>query len=260
MKKVVQGLLKINTEIHIYIYTNKKLDIYEDFDNIFIRIYNYKKHPIARFRKNSLVEKIGLKWLVNPFYLSWESRSFIERIQDKYDVQLYLEDDILFTQENFEYWIEHKDDVLAQEYNLGFFRIEKDEKNRNLLTDVAWPLTEIVEIKNKKYLVNTINPYCGFWIYDKKELKNFIQSKEWDFEFKGYNMREQAAVGWHGINMNRYKGSIIPLVNINNSLYTPDSSSVHHLPNNYIGKGRYCTIEFPLKFSDSQNKGSQTTG
>lgn len=251
LKKVVEGLLKIDHDIFIYIYTNKKLKSYFGHSKVKVLIFGYKKILIARFPKNSIVDKIGLKSLVNPFYLTWECRSFIEKMQDDFDVQLYLEDDILFTEENFHYWKEHKDDVLSNGYNLGFLRIEKDNHTRDLLTDVTWPLTEIVIMGEKKYLVNNINPYCGFWIYDKQELKNFIKSKEWNFDFGGYDMRAQSAVGWHGINMKRYKSSIIPLVIKNNRLSTPTGSSVHHLPNNYIGKGRYCTIEFPITLPEN---------
>ncbi|MCM4161414.1 hypothetical protein FHG64_14790 [Antarcticibacterium flavum] len=244
--KVIEELLKIDENIDIYIYTNKRFTI-SSKENMHYKIFNYRKFKFARFLKNSLVDKLGIKWLVHPFYLAWENRRFIEELVDEYDVQLYLEDDIEFKKENFDYWLKYKELALKNDFNLGFLRIEKDKNNRSLLTDVNWPLKDLIELEEQKFLINDLNPYCGFWIYDRKELKDFTKSPEWQFNFTGYGVRAKAAVGWHGVNMNRYKSTIIPLVQSNGTLSTHPGSSVHHLPNNYIGKGRYCTLEFPLK-------------
>ncbi len=246
LKKVVESLLEIDENIHIYIYTNKKLPLYSEKSNIKIKLFNYRKLLVSRFSKKSFISKLGIKWLIHPFYLAWENRDLIEKIVEEYDVQIYLEDDIEFKKENFEYWLKYKQVSNLNNYNLGFFRFEVDENRRKLLTDVNWPLTEIIELEGHKFLLNNLNPYCGFWIMDKKELKEFVKSKEWNFEFNGYGVRAKAAIGWHGKNMNRYKGTIIPLQELENNFATPIESLVHHLPNNYIGKGRYCTIEFPI--------------
>lgn len=250
LQKVVDGLLEIDQNIDIFIYTNKKPSLYINKRNINYKVFSYRKFLIARFSKKSLLDRIGIKWLIHPFYLAWENRKFIENMIDNYDVQIYLEDDILFKKENFKYWLEYKKKVISNNYNLGFLRFEIDGTKRMLLTDVNWPLSELIEIEGQKFILNNLNPYCGFWIMDKDELKKFIKSPEWNFEFDGYGVRAKAAVGWHGKNMERYKGSIIPLTTHDNGLATPIESVVHHLPNNYIGKGRYCSIEFPLKYPD----------
>lgn len=248
LKKVVDKLLEIDENIDIYIYTNKKFSLYPAKSNIKLKIFNYRKFFISRFSSKSLLSKLGIKWLIHPFYLAWENRDVIEIVVEKYDVQIYLEDDIEFKKDNFDYWLKYRQLTNRFNFNLGFFRFEVDENQRKLLTDVNWPLNEIIELEGQKFLLNNLNPYCGFWIMDKKELKEFIKSKEWNFEFNGCGVREKAAIGWHGINMKRYKGTIIPLVQQDNNYATPIESIVHHLPNNYIGKGRYCTIEFPLEF------------
>lgn len=250
LQKVVDGLLEIDQNIEIFIYTNKKPTLYTKNSNIKYKVFSYRKFLIARFSKKSFLNKIGFKWLIHPFYLAWENRKFIESMVDYYDVQIYLEDDILFKKENFKYWLEYKKKVISNNYNLGFLRFEIDGTKRMLLTDVNWPLSELIEMEGQKFILNNLNPYCGFWIMDKDELKKFIKSPEWNFEFDGYGVRAKAAVGWHGKNMDRYKGSIIPLTTHDNGLATPIESVVHHLPNNYIGKGRYCSIEFPLIYPD----------
>ena len=89
-----------------------------------------------------------------------------------------------------------------------------------------------------------------FWIYDKKELKKFVESDEWRFKFKGYGIREMSAIGWHGKNMERYKGTIIPLRSTENNTYVVnDDCKVHHFPNNYIGSNEFCCIKLPVQLT-----------
>jgi hypothetical protein len=130
-------------------------------------------------------------------------------------------------------------------YNLGFLRTEFDG-NQKFITDLTKPLTNTISIDDKLFIINDNNPYCGFWIYSKKELKEFIKSKEWFFDFEHYGIREKAAIGWHGKNMSRYKNTIIPLIENNNNLETLYHSNVHHLPNNYINHKFFCKIKFPI--------------
>lgn len=56
----------------------------------------------------------------------------MKKIIDQYDVQIYLEDDIGFTNTVFEYWLNYKDVCLDHDYNLGFLRIEIDAGNNKL--------------------------------------------------------------------------------------------------------------------------------
>ena len=72
-------------------------------------------------------------------------------------------------------------------------------------------------LNKKKYIVNDVNPYCAFWIYNKFEFNKFIKSNIWKFKWKKksafafYNIQEMSAVGWHGLNMERYLATIIPI-------------------------------------------------
>lgn len=247
LKEVIDALLNLNCETDIYLYTNSRQPEFDGKLNIKVLVFPYRSYKISRFPKCRILEAFKLKFLIHPFYLAWENRKVVEEVIEDYDVQLYLEDDIEFKQNNLDYWLKYKDIALTNNYNLGFLRIEKDEVQNQYLTDVNWPLTKVLEIKNQKFLLNDLNPYCGFWIYDREELKKFVKTKEWKFQFDSYGIREKSAVGQHGKTSNYFKGTIIPLIILNSKLVTPGSSSVHHLPNNYIGKGQYCTQRFPIK-------------
>lgn len=248
LNTVVDNLLALPTKTDIYIYTNEHFTLPSASDNVHHIFINYKASRWAKFSYRSLASKLGLKRLVNPFYLTWESRKAIQEKVDQYDAQLYLEDDMAFSSKNLKYWLKHKDLLLKNEYNLGFIRTEVDQENRLKVTDLFEKPTEIIEIEGQKFLVNDSNPYCGFWIYDKRELKAFIRSKEWKFKFRKYQIREKAAIGWHGSNMSHYKATLIPLIETDKSLFTDPDSSIHHLPNNYIGHEVFCKLDFPIHY------------
>jgi hypothetical protein len=109
-------------------------------------------------------------------------------------------------------------------------------------------------LDNIKFIINDINPYYGFWVYDSTELEKFTKTKWWNFHWKGnsfnsfYGMAEMSATGWHGKNMDRYHETVFPLKNN----VISKGALLHHLPNNYINRtfrhyGKkipYCIFQF----------------
>ena len=245
LKEVVNNLLQIDADINIFIYTNSKFELFQNFENVKILVYPYTRKGIKFFY--NIFSKLGLRKLLHPYYLTWENRKIVEKEINNYDAQIYLEDDIKFTGANLNYWLKHHEAVPKKGYNLGFLRVEFEEVEK-FLTDLTQPLNNMITIDKAKYIVNDDNPYCGFWIYSKEELKEFIISKEWRFKIKKYGIRAKTAIGWHGKDMHRYKGTIIPLKEEGNRYVTENDCTVHHLPNNYLDHEAFCTIEFPLIF------------
>ncbi|GEM_PF-2234556 len=246
LHEVIDNLLLIESEMNIFIYTNKKFKLFENYDNIKLLVYPYKSSIVSRFSFNSIFNKLGIKQLIHPYFLTWEHRKIVEENINEYDIQIYLEDDIKFTKDNLNYWLEFNEIVSRRGYNLGFLRIEFNGIEK-YLTDVTKSLNKIIHIENTAYIVNEVNPYCGFWIYSKKELKEFIRSKEWNFDFSNYGIREKAAIGWHGKNMNRYLNTIIPLKEDDIQYMATQNCTVHHLPNNYLDHNSFCSLKFPIK-------------
>jgi hypothetical protein len=237
LQQVIDDLSKMPHDVDIYIYCNKKdlKQMLKPSNKIFYKTFPYRKSGMLGYN-NGLWNKLGLTILVHPFHLSWENRKVVEGLIETYDVQIYLEDDINFTSENFNYWLAHKDICLNADYNLGFLRFEYDTTNHEKrLADIAIVPQNKISINDQLFLVNDINPYCGFWIYDRKELMEFIKSEEWKFKFKMYSIREKSAIGWHGTEMNRYKATILPIIQYQQDTYLlPRDSMIHHLPNTYI--------------------------
>jgi hypothetical protein len=251
LETVLSGIDDFNIKTSVYIYTNTLFKTKKKYKNINIHYkrFLYLKKFRWRFNYNHIFNKIGLKFLIHPFFLSWESRKIIEKIKYNFNYQIYIEDDILFSKENFEYWKKYKDECINSGYNLGFLRYEID-CNKNLFYSDLWieKPKKFIKLNNTFFLVNDLNPYCALWIYDKKELFNFIDSEEWKFKFEKYGIREKSAIGWHGKGMSRYKFTIIPLINVKGKYIIDQNCLVHHLPNNYIGHKGFCTVKHPIEY------------
>lgn len=259
LNEVIEGVNKIAGDNEIYIYSNKDIRQYvkDKSGNITVFRFMYDLEILKPFYKrfgrypyNHWFRRAGLVPLIHPYYLTWECRNKIEKGADKFDVQVYLEDDMLFTDIHFNYWLSNKDICLANHYNPGFLRYETDRvSGQKFYTDLTSPLNKTVFVNGRPFLINDNNPYYAFWIMDRQELKAFINSPEWRFEINidDYDERAISAIGWHGLSMKRYLGTVIPLVRAGeNSFQVSEECMVHHLPDNYIGHPGFCKIRHPL--------------
>jgi hypothetical protein len=100
---------------------------------------------------------------------------FLQR--NEYDFFIFGEDEIVFSKNNFNYWLKYKNKCIKNNFNLGFLRVEIRKKNNLLyLTDQISKIKYYVKIGNEKF-AKLENSYCSFWIYDKNEFKKFIKTK-----------------------------------------------------------------------------------
>jgi hypothetical protein len=251
LKETIANLQTLQADLTVNVYSNEKFDVSEFGQNVFLKIYGYSKQGKNKYSllKSKFCNFLKIKNNIHPFHLAWESRHIIFKTRNDFDAQIYIEDDITFNQKKFAYWLKHKDVLVQNNFNLGFLRFEIDTENRVFATDLLDKIEKRIKLENIDYLINDNNPYCGFWIYDKAELKKFTKSREWKFKFEDYMTREKAAIGMHGINMKFYKNTVIPLeLNEQNKMQINEGCLVHHLPNNYIGDHEFCKIELPIKF------------
>ena len=180
---------------------------------------------------------IGNEPWVFPEYV----RKLMKVQKDAYDYFLYNEDDVLVPPQAIHYWLKNKDEVLKENYNLGFIRIEIDSTGEEFSCDlhndqcICQQLNKCCNINNKLYVINDVNPHAGFWIYDKQEFNRFVESKWWNPRvIKGYGLCEQLGIGLHFIRdpeFKWYKDTVIPLTS---ELTLVNECKVYHLPNKYI--------------------------
>lgn len=168
----------------------------------------------------------------NPFYLTWKSRVLMKNQRDDYDIFIYVEDDILIPKKTIEYWETYHENLVKNGFNLGFVRIETKDDEEYMTDIVGSGLSESINFDSLSYAINGNNPYCAFWIYDKKEFNRFVDSIYWDLNNIPdlYGIREKSAVGLHGLWNKWYKKTLIPIID-NKLIY---DCRVYHLPNNYI--------------------------
>ena len=179
---------------------------------------------------------------LNKGYLTWKVRSLMKEQINKYDYFIYLEHDIKFSEPNFQYWLENKNKISNYKLNLGFIIYEKsNDKYENFAVHIMKKFSRYIEIKKQKYFLNDLDNYCCFWIYDKNDFKNFINSKWWDFKKKLTNYRhyygvtETSALGLHAFNIGYFKATVIP--EMKNQL--DERCFVEHITNNYLYKNNH---------------------
>lgn len=251
LTQVLKHLDAIGTthDLTVIIYCNQEFSVDSNFPHI--RIQTIVVKFFDRFFPRRLRRYLphSVRRLVDPKYLTWAHREYVLNTIDKYDVHIYLDDDTAFTDKSLEYWLNYKGLCIENNYNLGFLRIERDEQaNKWHCTDVLEPPSRLVRLGDRLF-AHTLHFY-GFWIYDKAELKRFAQSERWHPRQSEYGeyIIERAELGWHADYLPMYRGTLIPVKNIENSLYVVDEEcGVHHMPNNYIGHWMFCKFEFPLQ-------------
>ena len=213
LKKIINNYLFYFPNAEIFIHTN--LNLKKKFR---LQGVNY----ITHFLKGN-----------DRWKLPWKCRDLIYSNRKKYDYYIYSEDDILFKKNNFNYWIKNKDFLIGKDYNPGFIRTES-YNNNTFAVDITkkFSKSQILFINKKKFIIYN-NPYYAFWIYDQTELNNFIKSKFWILDRwtnnKFYGPIEMSGTGWHGLNMKRYKATVVPI--IKNRI--DNNATITHLGNTY---------------------------
>jgi hypothetical protein len=240
------SLLKIAKHITFYLsdktiyrisYLNKIIDEVNSYPylvDLFIHVnndYSIEKLLSINERTNGTT-KIVCHDLTDthPFYLTWKCRNLLKEQRYDYDIFIYTEDDILIPRNTIQYWLDFKDLVILSGNNLGFLRVEKDKNGKQVSIDLPEKMIAKIYINSIPFTINSINPYCGFWIYDKKEFNRFVNSHYYDIaNIEGYRIREKSSIGLHSMRTDWYKYTIIPIKNSK----VIEECKVYHLTNNY---------------------------
>ena len=196
--KEINCQLKITTHIAFFfkkerfMYLNRliqEMNTYPYLTDIFIHTnVSFSKIELDSYT-NGYIHIIVHSITEGSPYLAWKCRALLKSQCDMYDIFLYLEDDILVPKDAIEYYFQYKYKLLSKNYNLGFRRIEIGDNNEQILIDnghrknAPGYYTKSLIIDNETYIVDDVNPYCAFWIYDKNEFSRFIQSKYYDITF-----------------------------------------------------------------------------
>ena len=211
----------------IFLHTNKEdlqLDSFNKYNN---GIFNIVYHDLSE---------------IHPHKLTWQCRDLLKKQKDDYDIFMYIEDDILVPCAAINYWMKYNKKLIENKYNLGFVRIETNNKNQEFMTDVIRKNNKTIELDDEKYVINAF-PYCAFWIYNKDEFNKYVESKFYDLNTiaSKFYIREKSAIGLHSPEWGWYKSTIIPI--LDKKLI--NDCRIYHLPNNYVNiKSVFASIPF----------------
>ena len=176
---------------------------------------------------------------LNKGYLTWKCRSLMEEQKNDYEYFCYLEHDIKFSEENLQYWLKYQDQLHKKNFHLGFLIYERNNlDNQKYSIHIVRKLNKYLKIEDKKFVINDLENYSCFWIYNKDQFHKFLRSKWWSFKKRAHNFRhnygitERSSIGFHSFNMNYFKATLLP--EIDNQ---PDPNCfVEHMTNNYYEK------------------------
>ena len=251
-------ILKMSISIHIPFYNPnpEKKEGYRNltrFDYLKENILNLKKlslptdifiHTHNNFLNDKELDANIINHQINnddleKGYLTWLTRPEMQKQKGNYDYYMYLEHDIKFTERNLQYYLRYQKSLSENKFNLGFLIYEKNnEDNENYSIHISDKLNKLFKLNSQNFIINDLENYCCFWIYDQNQFNDFINSKWWNFKRKVHNFRhnygitERSSIGFNALNINYFKATLLP--EINNK---PDPNCfIEHITNNYFNK------------------------
>lgn len=218
LKENIINLQQLSKTVDIFVHTHNS---FLDDKKINVKVV---KHNLD---KNSL----------DRGFLTWETRNYMKKFVHLYKYFIYIEHDIKFTKKNLDYWKHYKKFLKNKNFNLGFLIFEKNnEKKEKYSIHLANKFDKILQLKDQEFIINDVENYCCFWIYEKEVFKKFINSKWWNLNLVLTNYRhkygntEKAALGLHALNTKYFKSTLIPL--IDNKI--DQRCFIEHMTNNYF--------------------------
>lgn len=180
-------------------------------------------------------------YLGHPKLLTW-SHFFIFRRIFNADPTIthfmYVEDDILVTRQNIEYWMKARQELKDKKVIPSFLRYEdKDNSSRKYSTDCTKKYNFIFlpkfKISDKYYYLNLREPYQGMYLLDRELMMEHLNGPSSIPEYTPWGISEKAAAGLTFMNIpyGCYSRNFIGY-DIHEKRIDPNSL-IHHLPNNY---------------------------
>jgi hypothetical protein len=183
LAEVLRVVESINaSKINFYIYTNSDFQISTTSRSSSIYIKVFKQYDRMNTRNNSPWTNDFVK---SPWNLLWEHKKdlidFSRQETKRKRIFVVLENDVLFTGENLDYWFKNRENLRTLGLVPSFLRIEH-EKNfgKWICIDVhdlaLLEKIEQIEVNNSAY-IQLPKLYSGLTVLDDELLKEYVKSK-----------------------------------------------------------------------------------
>ena len=172
---------------------------------IFIDFESKEDLSILEETLNPNFETLNVNYVVAPaeytgYSLTWAHKPFLKELSGSsaYDTYIYAEDDMLFTKDNYRYWVTYKPILKTLGLEPGFCRYEVLNEKKvpfdnyrvwrlNGLTPSVWG-SRPYKVESFNYLgsdsligfASLGNPYAGLMVLDKSDLQEYIDSDSFD--------------------------------------------------------------------------------
>ncbi len=183
----------------------------------------------------------------SPWNLVWEHKKLISKDflnGNENSLYLYIENDILFTQHNLEYWLNESALLSESKLSPSFLLVEFDHKDRNWIAinvfgDSKVSIEDFPKIDvGDFYFVQLPNSYSGLYLLDQSQLEAHLSSK-------AFSKTESRELTWWDLGARATAGNQFVDVPVGftsrnvikvdkNSLIPTRECLIHHLPNLYI--------------------------
>lgn len=179
--------------------------------------------------------------LGHPFLLAWSHFDVFRRLfQEDLSIThfMYLEDDILVSPENLEYWLQGREFLRPFGLIPSFLRYEFKKNDGNpYSTDVTkkakfWKLPR-VRVTDTYFYVNLRQPYQGMYLLDRELMHEHLSGPSSSPDFGPWGIRERAAQGLTYANVPKgYRSRNFVGFDIEQGK-VDSKCLIHHTPNNY---------------------------
>jgi hypothetical protein len=247
LSRLLESLGNLNTKsLTVNIFTNSNSAV-QAISELGFQV-NLKFHVYPQYNKMNQLN--NSPWKENdpksPWNLVWEHKKFLSddyKKGNKNSLYLYIENDLLFTQKNLEYWLEHKTKLNKFRLIPSFMLIEYSQKlNKwvpiNLMAEGGVDTTSCPKIKaNKNLYLQLPNPYTGLYLLDQQMLKVHLNSsaflKSDSKKLTWWDLGARAASGNQFIGVPKGFNSRNVITLDSQTLIPAPGVLIHHMPNLY---------------------------
>jgi len=201
------------------------------------------------------------------YYLFWRKIEFFRRKR----IFLVLENDVLFTQQNLNYWLKNRETLRHSRLVPSFLRIEYSQNLGDWICIDIHGMNSLKERILRKIADNLVlqipSLYSGLIVLDDELLVEYVESKAIDKlqskELIWWDLGARASMGIQFVNIPQYFSDrhVIPLYQPLN-LEVPKEALVHHLPNLYSSvpelANRYPTLDRVNRQLETWDKSEST--
>jgi hypothetical protein len=194
-----------------------------------------------RLKSSPSLELIVRVHTGHQYFLTWAHHPIFKELltsDSNFSHYMYLEDDILITPRNINYWLRGRHELQDSSFYPSFVRYEINQKNcAKYSTDITKPL----RFKKLPHLIisadyayfNSPQPYQGMYLMDQQMLNEYYKSPAHSPDFGNWNIREKATQGLTFLNVpNNFFSRNLIGCSLSKKSVDPDAL-IEHLPANY---------------------------